>query len=40
MPKFTLEFSADGSTVNAEITYLIDYGTKPHNEKYQCVKKN
>lgn len=40
MPKFTLEFSADGSTVNAEITYLINDGTKPHNEKYQCVKKN
>ena len=40
MPKFTLEFSADGSTVNAEITYLIDNGTKPHDEKYQCVKKN
>ena len=40
MPKFTLEFSADGSTVNAEITYLINDGTKPHDEKYQCVKKN
>ena len=40
MPKFTLEFSADGSTVNAEITYLIYNGTKPHDEKYQCVKKN
>ncbi|WP_455145527.1 hypothetical protein [Brachyspira pilosicoli] len=40
MPKFTLEFSADGSTVNAEITYLIYDGTKPHDEKYQCVKKN
>ena len=40
MPKFTLEFSADGSTVNAEITYLINNGTKPHDEKYQCVKKN
>ena len=38
--KFTLEFSADGSTVNAEITYLIYDGTKPHDEKYQCVKKN
>ena len=37
MPKFTLEFSADGSTVNAEITYLINDGTKPHDEKYQCV---
>ncbi len=40
MPKFTLEFSADGSTVNAEITYLINDGTEPHDEKYQCVKKN
>ena len=40
MPKFTLEFSADGSTVNAEITHLINNGTKPHDEKYQCVKKN
>lgn len=38
--KFTLEFSADGSTVNAEITHLISNGTKPHDEKYQCVKKN
>ena len=38
--KFTLEFSADGSTVNAEITHLINNGTKPHDEKYQCVKKN
>ena len=40
MPKFTLEFSADGSTVNAEITYLINDGTEPHDEKYKCVKKN
>ncbi|MEI0621117.1 hypothetical protein R4J18_10390 [Brachyspira pilosicoli] len=40
MPKFTLEFSSDGSTVNAEITYLINDGTEPHDEKYQCVKKN
>ena len=37
--EFTLEFSEDGSTVNATIGIVSEEGT-PYTEKFECTKKN